>query len=165
MPRLYAIALGANLYRGGPPARTIARALKALGEDVAIRARSRITSSRPLGPGRRDFANAAAIIETDLAPPALLALAKRLERRFGRRPARRWGDRALDIDILLWTGGPWAGRDLIVPHPAFRARAFVLDPLAEIAPAWRDPVSGHTVAQLRHRLRSNSPVDRSGTRP
>lgn len=166
MTHRYALALGANIYRAGPPARSVDRAFDALEEEgIVILGRSRTTTSRPLGTGRRNFANAAAIVETDRDPPALLALVKRIERRFGRRPARRWGDRTLDIDILLWSGGLWAGRSLVIPHPSFRDRAFVLDPLAQIAPDWRDPLSGLTIRQLRHRQTANSPVDRARARP
>lgn len=166
MPHRYALALGANIYRSGPPARTVERAFEVLeAEGVTLCSRSRIASTRPLGPGRRDFANAAAIVETDLAPPALLALLKNIERGFGRRRSRRWGDRMLDIDIVLWSGGLWADRKLVIPHRGFRERAFVLAPLHEIAPGWRDPLTGLTVRQLDRRLRANSPVDRFGARP
>ena len=54
----------------------------------------------------------------------------------------------LDLDIILWSGGMW-GSAPTLPHPAFRGRAFVLAPLAEVAPAWRDPVTGLSVRQLR----------------
>lgn len=166
MDHRYAIGLGANLYGNGPPARTIDRVLAALEDrNVAILARSKTIASRPLGPGRRDYANAAALVEAALAPPALLALIASLERTFGRRRNRRWGDRMLDIDILLWSGGMWADRMLAIPHRAFRERTFVLDPLSEIAADWRDPVTGLSVRQLRHRLHANSPVDRTGPRP
>ena len=159
----YALGLGANRYRSGGPAAAIGAALGRLErEGVEITARSRTVGSRPLGPGVRDFANAVAIVETGLAPEALLALAKRIEHDFGRRPGRRWGDRPLDIDILLWSEGMWASEGLSIPHPALRERRFVLDPLAEIAPGWRDPVTGLAVRHLRHRLASAVPVDRRG---
>jgi 2-amino-4-hydroxy-6-hydroxymethyldihydropteridine diphosphokinase len=57
----------------------------------------------------------------------------------------------LDLDIVLWSGGAWSGPGLTVPHIAFRERRFVLDPAAEVAPAWRDPVSGRTLRQLAAR--------------
>jgi 2-amino-4-hydroxy-6-hydroxymethyldihydropteridine diphosphokinase len=66
----------------------------------------------------------------------------------------------LDLDIILWSGGVWAGGGLVIPHPSFRERRFVLDPLAEIAPDWRDPLSGASVRQLLARLARPSPVDR-----
>src|SRR5690606_32497421 len=102
-------------------------------------------------PSIRRFANAAALIESDEAPPALLGRLKAIERAFGRRRGRRWGARVIDLDIILWSEGAWGDPDLVVPHPRFRERAFVLDPLALIAPRWRDPVSGLTVRHLRAR--------------
>ncbi|HEX9963848.1 MAG TPA: 2-amino-4-hydroxy-6-hydroxymethyldihydropteridine diphosphokinase, partial [Allosphingosinicella sp.] len=94
-----------------------------------------------------------ALVESDLDPPALLARLKRIERDFGRRGGRRWGPRVLDLDIVLWSHGAWAGDGLIVPHPEFRRRGFVLEPLVEVAPTWRDPITGATVRQLHYRLR------------
>jgi 2-amino-4-hydroxy-6-hydroxymethyldihydropteridine diphosphokinase len=142
----YAIALGSNRRsRHGSPAATLRAALAAIG---GVRAVSTIRATPALGPAGRSFANAAAIVESRLEPDALLAALKAVERAFGRRPGRRWGPRVLDLDIILWSGGAWRGPGPIVPHPAFRARAFVLQPLAEIAPGWRDPVGGATMRQL-----------------
>ena len=76
-----------------------------------------------------------------------------MERAFGRRGGRRWGPRVLDLDIILWSSGAWAGDGLVVPHPEFRRRAFVLQPLAEVAPTWRDPITGWTVRQLLYRFK------------
>jgi 2-amino-4-hydroxy-6-hydroxymethyldihydropteridine diphosphokinase len=82
----------------------------------------------------------------------MLARLKALEAAAGRRGGQRWGPRALDLDLLLWSGGVWVDEDVTLPHPAFRARRFVLEPLAEIAPVWRDPITGLTVRQLKARL-------------
>lgn len=90
----------------------------------------------------------AAIVETDEAPGALLARLKAIEAAFGRRRGQCWGARVIDLDIILWSGGAWASPGLTIPHPAFRGRDFVLRPLAQIAPGWRDPVSGRTIRQL-----------------
>jgi 2-amino-4-hydroxy-6-hydroxymethyldihydropteridine diphosphokinase len=145
----YAIALGSNRRgRDGSPAATLRAAAAALG---AARI-SRIRSTAALGPAGRGFANAVAVVESALDPGDLLDELKAVERAFGRRPGRRWGPRVLDLDIILWSGGAWAEPGLIVPHPEFRARRFVLEPLAELVPSWRDPVSGATVRQLRARL-------------
>ena len=67
---------------------------------------------------------------------------------------QRWGARVLDLDIVLWSEGPWASPGLIVPHVEFRNRAFVLNPLLAIVPDWRDPITGLTPRQLAHRLRA-----------
>lgn len=155
----YAIALGSN--RGANPRATIARALDALvGRGVVILANSCVVASVAMGAGMRDYANAAAIVETPLEPGPLLALCKAIEAEFGRRPGRRWGDRPLDLDIILWSKGSFASDALTIPHPAFRARGFVLGPLAEIAPDWRDPLTGLSVRQLAARLAHPRPVDR-----
>lgn len=107
----------------------------------------------PIGPSLRRYANSAALVETTLEPPELLALAKRIERGFGRRTGgQRWTSRVLDLDLVLWSGGAFAAPDLVIPHPLFRTRAFVLDPAVRIAASWRDPVTGFTVRQLHARL-------------
>lgn len=143
---IYAVALGANRRgRHGAPAATIAAALAMLGDVIAA---SPVIETPPLGPSLRRFANAAALLRTDETPPALLARLKAIERTLGRRPGRRWGARAIDLDIVLWSGGTWRSRTLQVPHPAFRTRAFVLAPLLAIAPHWRDPITGRSVRQL-----------------
>jgi len=150
----YAIALGSNRRHGrhGAPARILPAAIEALrGEGVAILAVSPIFTTDPVGPSIRAFANAAALIDTPLDPPALLVLLKRIERAFGRRRGRRWGARVLDLDILLWEGGRWQSRTLTVPHVLLAERRFVLDPLLRIAPLWRLP-NGRSVAQFHARL-------------
>lgn len=113
---------------------------------------SRVHICDAVGPGTRRFANAVALIESDLTPPELLAELKFIERAYGRRPGRRWGDRPLDLDIIAWSGGIWASPALTIPHPEFRARRFVIAPLCEIAPDWRDPITHLTARQLLARL-------------
>jgi 2-amino-4-hydroxy-6-hydroxymethyldihydropteridine diphosphokinase len=153
----YAIGLGSNRRgRAGAPERVLARALAELNP----RAVSPILRSAPLGPSSRRFANAVALVDSAEAPPVMLARLKALERAAGRRRGRRWGARVLDLDLLLWSGGAWTSASLIVPHPAFRERHFVLDPLASLVPGWRDPQTGRTVRQLRAALRRSRPVDR-----
>lgn len=143
---LYVVALGSNRRgRHGAPEAELRAALAAIGGVVKA---SPIIATAPLGPARRRFANAAALIESDEMPPALLARLKQIERAFGRRRGRRWDSRVIDLDIILWSGGAWAGPGLIVPHPQFRRRGFVLAPLNAIVPDWRDPVTGRTVRQL-----------------
>lgn len=150
----YALALGSNRRHGrhGAPERVLTAAIAAIETaGPAILACSPIVATAAVGLGGRRFANAAILIETDLVPPALLALLKRIERAFGRRRGRRWGERVLDLDILLWSGGAWRSRRLTVPHPALARRRFVLDPLVRVAPGWRPP-GGATVRQLHARL-------------
>jgi 2-amino-4-hydroxy-6-hydroxymethyldihydropteridine diphosphokinase len=120
-------------------------------------AASRVLATAPVGPGTRSYANAVALIETDFDPPALLAHLKSIERAHGRRPGRRWGDRPLDLDIIGWSGGLWVSAGLCIPHSAFRERRFVLEPVVEIAPDWRDPVNHLTARQLLARLDRKRP--------
>jgi 2-amino-4-hydroxy-6-hydroxymethyldihydropteridine diphosphokinase len=158
----YAIALGSNRRsRHGAPARTLRAALAGL---EGVKAVSTIRATPALGPAGRGFANAVAIVESKLAPDELLGELKAMERSFGRRPGRRWGPRALDLDIILWSGGAWGGPGPIIPHPEYRGRAFVLQPLAEIAPEWRDPLTGATARQLLARLTAPRPMPRSDRR-
>jgi 2-amino-4-hydroxy-6-hydroxymethyldihydropteridine diphosphokinase len=154
VPHTYAIALGSNRPHGhyGTPEQVLRAAVRALGSLGEVERVSRIHRTAALGPAGRGFANAAAILATDLGPEALLAALKVIERRFGRRPGRRWGPRVLDLDIILWSGGRFAGRGLEVPHPHFRDRDFVLAPASEIIAGWRDPATGLSIRHLRVRL-------------
>lgn len=163
---LYAIALGSNRRHGrhGAPSTVLRAAVAALGNIGTVTILSPFFATPALGPAGRSFANAALLLETDLMPPALLAGLKEIERSFGRRSGKRWGPRVLDLDILLWSDGPWEGPGLIVPHPELRRRTFVLEPLGEIAPDWRDPVTGLTVRQLLKRLTAPRPVDPGAAR-
>jgi 2-amino-4-hydroxy-6-hydroxymethyldihydropteridine diphosphokinase len=147
----YIIALGSNRRhpRHGAPAHVLAAAMAQL-DPVA---RSRIITSRPIGPSQRAYANAAILIESDLLPPAMLTRLKAIERDFGRRVGgQRWAARVLDLDIILWSGGIWADQTLIIPHLAYGQRAFVLGPLCEIAAHWRDPLTHFSPPQQKARL-------------
>lgn len=156
----YAIALGSNRPgRQGPPARMLAAALAALGGVVAV---SPVLHTPPLGPSKRRFANAVALIDSAESPPALLARLKAIERDFGRRPGQSWGARVIDLDIVLWSEGAWCEPGLTIPHAEFRKRDFVLRPLARIAPDWRDPITRHSVRQLLARLTRPAPAPRGG---
>jgi 2-amino-4-hydroxy-6-hydroxymethyldihydropteridine diphosphokinase len=169
----YLIALGSNQRtRAGSPQATLAFLLRAFvpscdctfsrrhegtKEVGKVLAHSRIVTSRPIGPGTRRYANAVALVESDLSPYQFLLKLKQLERAQGRRPGRRWGDRPLDLDIIAWSGGIWASPSLTIPHPEFHKRRFVLAPLCEIAPNWRDPVTHLTARQLLARLDQKRP--------
>lgn len=151
----YAIAIGSNRRgRHGGPAAAVRAAITTL----AGIATSPVVTSAPLGPSIRRFANAVVLVESEDAPPAMLARLKAIERAFGRRRGQRWGARVIDLDIVLWSGGRWRSPGLAVPHVAFRQRDFVLAPLLRVAPGWRDPVSGHTIRQLRARLTARKPA-------
>lgn len=121
-----------------------------------------VLRSDPVGPSLRRYANGAALVRTKRDPQELLALLKRIERKFGRRAGgRRWSARVIDLDIVLWDGGAFAAPGLVIPHPAFRERGFVLRPAVAIAPRWRDPLTGLTVRQLHARLTRPVPLPRA----
>ena len=113
---------------------------------------SRLLPTAPLGPGGRRFANAALVARWTGDARTLLRVLKAVEREFGRRGGRRWGDRVLDLDILGLGDVVMRAPGLSLPHPALHLRRFVLDPLAQVAPDWRHPVQNATVRQLRARL-------------
>ncbi|MFA6219691.1 MAG: 2-amino-4-hydroxy-6-hydroxymethyldihydropteridine diphosphokinase [Erythrobacter sp.] len=155
MTETYLVALGSNMRVpgvGGPRA-VLAAALGALeGAGLELQAVSRIVDSAPVGPASRRYANAVAAVRTALEPPALMARLQEIERAFGRRRrGQRWRARPLDLDIVAWSGGVWISPGLVVPHPRFRERRFVLGPAAQVAPDWRDPASGLTLRQLAAR--------------
>ena len=156
----YIVALGSNRghHRHGAPRGVLNAALAALdGDGLAVLRASPVMASRPLGPSLRTYANAVALVAGDLEPQAMLDRLQELEGRFGRRSGgQRWSARVLDLDIVLWDGGPWAGPGLVIPHPAFRRRDFVLGPLRRMGPLSgalaRDPLSGLSPAHLHARL-------------
>jgi len=122
-------------------------------EGIRVVGAAPVLLTDPVGPSQRRYVNSAAMVETPLDPPSLLALLKRIERAFGRRRGgQRWAARVLDLDVILWSGGSWFGPGLAIPHPLFRTRAFVLVPAVHVAPDWRDPVTALTVRQLHARL-------------
>ncbi len=150
------LGLGANL--GDAPA-AISRALRVLEERGHVRVDkiSSLYRTRPWGPvAQPDFANACAVGETDLTPHALLDEVKAVEIALGRVTTERWGPRAIDIDILFYDGAVLESSDLVIPHESLFERAFVLIPLAEIAPDLR-------IAERRIGDAADA-VDRSGVR-
>jgi len=160
----YLIALGSNRQhvRHGGPGKVLAAALDELrARGLTIAAAGPVIETAPIGPSLRRYANSAALIETPLDPPRLLALLKAIEHDFGRRArGQRWRARVLDLDIVLWSAGPWSSPGLVIPHLLFREREFVLAPAAAIAPDWRDPLSGLSLRQLRARLTGSRPLPR-----
>lgn len=157
----FIVAAGSNRRgRHGRPEAEVAAAFARIRGRVMA---SSIVASAPLGPSTRRFANAVALVETRAGPEKLLRRLQQIEHRFGRRRGRRWGARVIDLDIVLWSEGCWASPTLTIPHPAFRERRFVLDPLVQLAPDWRDPVTNRTMRQLRARLTRRAPLPRRDT--
>ena len=152
----YLIALGSNQRHPkiGNPRAVVAKVAGLMdGTLGAVVALSRIIETAPVGPSLRRYANAALVLDSALEPPELLFALQQVEVQLGRvKRGQRWRARVIDLDIVLWSGGTFASRDLVVPHLLFRSRDFVLRPAARIAPSWRDPVSGLAVAHLFARL-------------
>jgi 2-amino-4-hydroxy-6-hydroxymethyldihydropteridine diphosphokinase len=156
------LGLGANIAGPwGSPRETLLRALDALRQQgLTPLHHSAFFRTKPVGGGRQpDYLNAVAVTAARLPPAALLRLVKGLERKAGRRAGRPQGPRPLDIDILDYGGRRlgWPGRGrrrarLVLPHPEAHRRAFVLVPLAQVAPHWRHPVLGASARALLDRL-------------
>lgn len=169
------IALGSNISgAAGAPQAVLAEALATM-EDRGLRVARQSgwwrTPAHPPGSGP-DFINAAAAVETALAPDSVLATLHEVEASLGRLRSRRWEPRVCDLDLLgagalvlpdratvrAWMAVPpevqveQAPDRLILPHPRLHERGFVLAPLAEVAPDWVHPVLGLAVLELLERL-------------
>ncbi|MFN5997581.1 MAG: 2-amino-4-hydroxy-6-hydroxymethyldihydropteridine diphosphokinase [Paracoccaceae bacterium] len=181
------VALGANLpFEGEAPEMTLQRALKAVAkEGLSVLAVSRFyaTPCFPAGAGP-DYVNAAAVLDAGPESDATSIMARlhKVESDFGRRRDTRWGMRTLDLDLLAlgdsvlpdaatqdaWrtlapeTQATTAPETLILPHPRLQERAFVLVPLADVAPDWVHPRTGRTVLEM---LAALPAIDRDAVKP
>ena len=147
------VALGANL---GDPAASLVRAMDDMAaiQGVTLFKRSSLYRSAPLDSSGPDYVNAVVEIETVLSAPALLAALQRIEQLAGRERPSRNAPRTLDLDLLTYGAASIASADLVIPHPRMFERAFVLAPLAEIAPhlvtaAQLQAVQGQTILKLQ----------------
>jgi len=146
-----AIALGSNL---GDREDYLRSALDALRSSIDRLRVSTFHDTAPVGVGPQPtFLNAAAVGETSISARALLDTLLAVERDLGRERPFPGAPRTLDLDLILYGDAIIdEAPSLIVPHPRFRERRFVLEPLAEIAPDWRDPITGQTVEELLRTL-------------
>lgn len=148
MPSRALIGLGSNL---GDRRATLDGAVAALATcpEIEIIRVSGFLETEPVGgpPGQGLYLNAAVELETTLDPIGLLRVLQEVEGRFGRVRSVRWGERTLDLDLLLFDDLVLESPVLAVPHPRMTGRRFVLEPLAEIAPTTVVPGTGRTVAQ------------------
>ena len=140
------LSLGSNL---GDREAHLRAALGELEHIITIRKTSSLYATDPVGvTDQPEFVNCAVEAETVLGPNDLLAAVKRVERDLGRRPTFRWGPRVVDIDILLYDDLVLETPELTIPHPQMTVRAFVMLPLAEVAPDRIHPVQHRTIAEL-----------------
>jgi 2-amino-4-hydroxy-6-hydroxymethyldihydropteridine diphosphokinase len=141
------LSLGSNL---GDRECALRRAMDRLaGADFRIRRVSAIYETEPLEVRDQPwFLNLVLEAETELFPKQLLARIRKVELELGRRRLRAKGPRTIDIDILLYGDSVVETAELVIPHPRLRERRFVLEPLAELAPQLRHPLSRQTVAEL-----------------
>ncbi len=150
------IGLGSNM---GDKLGTCRRAIEMLGKAGRLVKVSSFYCTEPVGyANQEDFVNAVAAIETLLSPAALLARCHVIEDALGRSRLVRWGPRTIDLDILFYGDQVINDAELTIPHPLMATRAFVLIPLAEIAPETVHPVLNMAVTQLLHGLRDDHRV-------
>ncbi|OKH55001.1 2-amino-4-hydroxy-6-hydroxymethyldihydropteridine diphosphokinase [Calothrix sp. HK-06] len=142
-----AIALGSNI---GDSHTILLGAIDAIAQTPGIRliSQSSLYRTKAVGPPQPDYLNGCVLLQVEMIPELLLEILLKIENKFGRLRGERWGPRTLDLDILLYSDRIIETPKLQIPHPRMRERAFVLVPLAEIAPDWVDPVSGLTIKEL-----------------
>ncbi len=150
------LGLGSNM---GDRLRHLRRASYALAlhPEIEVLRGSRVYETEYEGPGTQDdYLNACLEIKTSLEPLVLLAVLKGAEERSGRQPQGHMKPRPIDLDILLWPGRISCEPKLMIPHPRIRERAFVLEPLAELAPDEVFSDSGETIGMACAKIRRKS---------
>lgn len=150
-PVIVYLGLGSNL---GDRQANLHRALELLSADVKVAQVSPTYDTAPVGnTDQPRFLNLVCKAKTLLSPPHLLTFVKNIETKMGRTPGPRNSPRPIDIDILFYGGLVLETPALVIPHPRLTERAFVLAPLADIAPRLKHPVSGKTVRQMLKELK------------
>ncbi len=152
-----AIALGSNL---GDRCAHLDAAVRELERSLHGMVRSSFIETTPVGvlSPQPDYLNGAVVGSTDMSPRALLDRLLEVEQLLGRERPQPLAARTLDLDLILYGDVVVREEGLVVPHPRFRERRFVLAPLAEIAPLMRDPVTGRTVSELLEQLDETSSI-------
>ncbi len=156
------LGLGSNI---GDRAANLSAALGALASIVTVERVSSVYDTAPmLYTSQPRFHNLVCQATNSLSPDALLHAVKEIERQLGRTSGPRYGPRVIDIDLLLYDRLIVSSAALTIPHPRMAERAFVLAPLAEIAPTLTHPLLGETIAELLRRI-PESDVHRVGPLP
>jgi transaldolase len=158
-PTVALVGFGCSLGDRHRQLRLAAACLRAT-PGVEVVRQSRAVVSVPLGRARGRFLNAVLRLHTTRSARGLLAVLQRIEARLGRRPAVRWSDRAIDLDLLVFGAERRSGTHLRLPHPELLRRAFALGPAQEVAPELQLPGTGLRLDELRVLDRSPSFVDR-----
>ncbi|QDT06841.1 2-amino-4-hydroxy-6-hydroxymethyldihydropteridine pyrophosphokinase [Rubripirellula lacrimiformis] len=147
------ISFGSNL---GDRGHSIAEAARILADSplTVNFAASRLFETPPIGgpEGQDPFLNAVAAFDTDATARQVLAFLQETENQLGRQRRQRWGARSIDLDVVLHGELIGGGTGLVVPHPRYTARQFVLQPACDVAPHYRDPRFGWTIQQLSDHL-------------
>ncbi len=148
---LVAIALGSNL---GDRRAHLAVGVRKLAAFLSHLRQSSLRDTTPVGVGEQPrYLNGAVVAETELTAQALLDRLMAVEREEGRERPRPGAPRTLDLDLILYGDQRIVEPGLVVPHPRFRERLFVLEPLAELVPGWIDPGTGDAISVLLQRAR------------
>ena len=152
------IAAGSNQPLGAlQPQMVVKLAFSAIARVVSLKETSRFFRS-PAWPDPRDptYVNAAAAIETSLSPHALLGVLGSIETAFGRHRTVTNAPRTLDLDLIAYDDVVMEKPQLTLPHPRFRERDFVLAPICDFAPDWRDPVTNQTAQSLLNAIENRT---------
>ncbi len=152
MTKVYA-ALGSNL---GNNRENIIRAIDRIEayEEICVKEKSGFYDTTPVGgPPQPDYVNCVIGLETEIEPQTLLKEFKKIEIEQGREPGVRWGSRVVDLDILLYGDRIVNDHNLKIPHERMHERVFVLEPLCEISPDIKHPVSGISISELLEKLK------------
>ncbi len=164
---LILIALGANLpSRFGEPEETLKAAIKAIvAEGLEVLKVSSIWLTAPVPASKQPwYRNAVVSVQTNLNAGDLMRCLQKIEEDFGRERSVKNAPRALDLDILAFNHEVHTGHDCVVPHPRMHERAFVLMPLAEVAPTWRHPVLALSVQDLINEMPEGQEIEISEKR-
>jgi 2-amino-4-hydroxy-6-hydroxymethyldihydropteridine diphosphokinase len=148
------LSLGTNL---GERRQNLRRAVRALDREMAVTAVSPVYETEPWGESDQpDFLNICLAATTTQPPRQLLKSIKQIEQDLGREETYRWGPRLIDIDIIFYDEVVVAEEGLNIPHARLADRAFVLAPLADIAPDWVHPITGKTVVEMLNAVYSTA---------